>query len=133
MLLKSVTYQVFEQERSGPWPTDRASWHQIDGQVVLNFLNGQTLFISWAKGIVQYCIQQGEQSYFSPDTLVEVPMTNHAYWLQLVGKNIDLTYRDQEQQVLVISNAENNLFISSQYDDGVFRGDCVRISHINPL
>jgi hypothetical protein len=133
MLLKSVTYQVFEHERSGPWPTNRTSWHQIDGQVVLNFFNGQSLFISWGNGIVQYCIEQREQSFFSPDTLVEVPMTDHPYWLQFAGKNIGLTYLDQEQQVLTVTNAKNNLFISSQYDDGTFRGDCVRISQLSPL
>ena len=133
MLLQQVTYHVFEHEISEPWVTEGASWHQTDGQIVLTFRDEKPIFLSWSSDLVQYNMAQRDHSFFNEGSLTEVDMTQHPCWLQLVGKEIELKFVDTEHQVLVVSNDEASVFVSSQYDDGSFCGDCVRVSQTNPL
>ena len=133
MILQQVAYHVFEHESAEPWATDRFGWHQMDGQVVLTFKGQSMLFISWGNGPIQYSIEQKDHSFFNDGLLLEMEMSQHPYWQPLINQEIVLSYVDEQHQVLAATHGENNLFISSQYDDGMFGGDCVRVSHANPL
>lgn len=105
----------------------------MDGQVVLDFSDGESVFISWGNDPVQYSIERRSQSFFNVGALTSVDMTNHPYWSGMIGHEIQMAYSDEEHQVLRISDRENFVFLSSQYDDGTFEGDCVRVSKKNPL
>ena len=133
MILQRVAYQVFEHEAAGPWATDRTDWHQMDGEVVLTFNDGKKVFLSWGAGPQQYSIEQKDHSFFNVGVLVEVEMTEHSYWRPLIEQEIEIRYVDDEHQVLALERNEQSIFISSQYDDGTFYGDCVRVSQASPL
>ena len=133
MILQRVVYRVFEREAAGPWAVDRIAWHQMDGEIVLTFSTGRETFISWGMGQKQYSIQQKEHSFFNAGALVEVEMNQHPYWLPFIGREIKLNYVDDDHQVLALCQGKQNIFMSSQSDDGMFYGDCVRISQASPL
>lgn len=133
MILQRVAYHVFEHELPGPWVTVSTAWHQLDGEVALTFSNDNTVFISWGNGPLQYSIEQKDSSFFNAGVLTAVEMTQHPYWLPFIEKDISLDYLKDDHQVLVLSHEEESLLLSSQYDDGTFCGDCVRVSHANPL
>lgn len=133
MLLHRVTYQVFGYESGGPWAIDRAAWHQMDGEVVLTFSTGKRLFVSWGNVPLPYSVEQKENTFFQVGSLTEVDMTQHPYWLPFIEREIELKYFDEDHQVLVVSHQTASLFVSSQYDDGTFCGDCIRVSLANPL
>jgi hypothetical protein len=133
MRLSKVTYRVFEREAEGPWAAETTAWHQLDGEIMLTFTDGNREYISWGSEPEQYCVQRKNKTSFSPDTLCEVDMTEHPYWKELEGQTITHEFADKLHQVLVIRNGDNSVFLSSQYDDGTFLGDCVRVSKSNPL
>lgn len=133
MRLQHVTYQLFAHEASGSWSTEPTSWHQMDGQIVLAFAERDQLFVSWGSGPVHYSIEQRSGSFFSPDLLTATVMTTHPYWNEMIGKSIQIGYEDQSHQVLKVSCDQGALYVSSQYDDGTFCGDCVRVSKTSPL
>lgn len=133
MLLQHVTYQVFAHEVSESWPTEPSSWHQMDGQIVLAFAECEPLFVSWGSGPVQYSIEQRSSSFFSPGLLMDTVMTLHPYWNEMIGKHIQVGYEGDDHQVLKVSCDNSALYVSSQYDDSTFRGDCVRVSKTSPL
>jgi len=136
MKLSHVAYSVFEFEASEPWSEDAQGWHQIDGQVVLSFSDQECLFVSWQWGFqgVSYHIAQQRKSFsFGETPLVSLSMEDHPYWKGLIGQEIEPRILDPGHQVLMLDAGVDKIFLSSQYDDGVFEGDCVRISKVNPL
>jgi hypothetical protein len=133
MQLRKVTYQVFECETKGSWSADPSGWHQLDGEIVLTFSDGECEYISWGKGPAQYCIQIKKETFFTPGTLQEIAMSDHPYWKELCGKSILREFLDEQHQVLLVACGEKSVFLSSQYDDGVFLGDCVRVAKKSPL
>ena len=100
---------------------------------MLTSSDGKRKYISWGSEPEQYCIQIKEKTFFSPDALCEVDMSEHPYWKEFEGQTITHEFADEQHQVLVIHNGDNSVFLSSQYDDGTFSGDCVRVSKSNPL
>lgn len=133
MILQRVTYNLFEHELAGPWATDTDAWHQLDGEVALTFSNDKTVFVSWGNGPKQYSIEQKGSSFFSADVLTVLEMTQHPYWQPFIEREVTMNFSSNDHQVLALVSGEESLFLSSQYDDGTFCGDCVRVSRANPL
>ncbi|WP_172205360.1 hypothetical protein [Niveibacterium sp. COAC-50] len=133
MILLRVTYHVFEHELAGPWPTDRTSWHQLDGEVALTFSNDKTVFVSWGNTPLQYSIEQKGCSFFNAGVLTAVDMTQHPHWRPFIERDVTMNYIKNDHQVLSLTAGEESLFLTSQYDDGTFCGDCVRVSRAKPL
>lgn len=124
---------MLEREAREKWDSAPDGWHQLDGEVKLEFFDCNPLFMSWGKHPIQYSIEARTQSFFSPGLLVPVDFSGHPYWKKMIGHQIQEEYIDEENQVLRISDGENFVFLSSRYDDGKFQGDCVRVSIQNPL
>lgn len=131
MRLQQVTYRVFEHE-IGPLGAGEPLWHQIDGEVVLAG-KGDAEFISWCSEPVQYCVGRRRASFFNPGALRAVDLSRHTIWHRLVGREVSVRFADPEHQVLRIEGAGCTVFLSSQYDDGRFQGDCIRVSSKDPL
>jgi len=133
MRLHRVAYGLFEHEAGATWPAEADSWHHLDGEVVLTFSDGATEFISWSSEPVQYSVGRSATTPFLPEVLQSVDMTTHPMWREIVDSDVSLRFMDDERQVLQIASGARSVFISSQYEDGVFLGDCVRVSAKNPL
>jgi hypothetical protein len=133
MRLSKVSYHVFEHEVERSWADAPDAWHQLDGQVVLEFEDAGPVFVSWGSEPEQYCIAQLSTSFFVDSALRLVAMSQHAFWNPMMGRIVDLTFVDDRCQVLKVSDGQSALFLSSQYDDGSFFGDAVRVSRSRPL
>lgn len=133
MILQRVTYHVFEHELAASSVTNIAACHVLDGEIELTFSGGKTMFVSWGNGSLQYCIEQKKDSFFNAAALKTVDVTHHPYWRPLVEREIAMSYIDDAHQVLALASGQDSLFLSSQYHDGTFFGDCVRVSRENPL
>ena len=133
MRLHRVAYGLFEHEAGASWPAGVDSWHHLDGEVVLTFSDGATEFISWCSEPVQYSVGRSMTTHFRPEALRPVDMTAHPIWRGIVDSDVSLRFMDDEHQVLQIASGGRAVFISSQYEAGVFFGDCVRVSEKNPL
>lgn len=133
MRLQRVAYGLFEHEAGATWPAEADGWHHLDGEVVLTFSDGATEFISWSSEPVQYSIGRSTTTHFRPEVLRSVDMTTHPMWRGIVDRDVSLRFMDDERQVLQIAGGALVVFISSQYEDGGFLGDCVRVSAKNPL
>ena len=133
MILRRVTYNLFEHELAGSWATDIDIWHQLDGEVTLTFNNDKTVFVSWGNGPQQYSIEQKDSSFFSAGGLTALEMTQHPYWQPFIEREVTMNYTSDDRQVLALVCGEESLFLSSQYDDGTFSGDCIRVSRANTI
>lgn len=133
MILTHVTYELFEHEFDQFLAEEANGWHQLDGQVRLDFSDSPSVYISWIGAPVQYCIGLGSQSHFKSDAMRHhIDMTKHPYWSNLIFKDISISFIAPLNQVIRIYSYQHQVFLSSQYDDGMFQGDCVRISQIQP-
>jgi hypothetical protein len=132
MHLSGVEYQTLPNDIPYVLETETLGWHQLDGQIKLQFSDGHTVFISWGDKPIQYSIEIQSVTFFSPGSLVEMPMNENPFWNSLVGSEIILEYIDATHQVLQVRGRHTSIFLSSQYDDGAFQGDCVRVSTVNP-
>lgn len=133
MILQCVTYCLFEYEQTEQWTTDSAAWHQLDGEICLIFSGSRRLFVSWGDGPQQYSIEQKDSSFFSVGLLKELDVTRHPFWWLFIGHELTMRYIDEDHQVLAVVACGETLYLSSQYDNGMFWGDCVRVSRVNPL
>jgi hypothetical protein len=132
MVLTEVHYELFPHEADWLTADENSGWHQLDGQVRLNFANGATQFISWGTGPVQYSVEVRDVSFFNERALTSLRMNSHPYWRELVGHRLDVAYLGTNHQVLKLFNEQVGVFLSSQYEDGTFQGDCVRVSPREP-
>jgi hypothetical protein len=131
MILSHVTYELFPFEEVYFAANEASGWHHLDGQVRLNMLDGASQFVSWGSGPLQYSIEVRPESFFSVGSVTKhIDVSAHSYWTGLVGKHINFDYVDKDHQVLRLSTDKNELFLSSQYEDGTFLGDCVRVSPV---
>ena len=133
MRLHRIAYGLFEHEADATWPAEADSWHQLDGEVVLTFSDGATEFISWCGDPVQYSVGRNMTTHFRPEILRPFDMSTHPMWRGIVDSDVSLRFMDDEQQVLQIASGGRAVFISSQYEDGDFFGDCIRVSAKIPL
>lgn len=133
MILQRIAYHVFEHELTGLWAAERTAWHHLDGEVALTLSDDKRVFISWGNGPLQFSIEQKGSSFFNAGGLSAIEMTQHPYWRPFIGREVSMNYFNDDHQVLVLASGKENLFLSSQYDDGTFCGDCVRVSRANPL
>lgn len=133
MRLRQVAYGLFEHEAGATWPAELDSWHQLDGELVLTFSDGSIDFISWSSEPVQYSVGRSATTHFRLEALLRVDMTAHPMWRGIVDSDVSLQFIDDERQVLQIASSARAVFISSQYEDGGFLGDCIRVSARNPL
>lgn len=133
MILASVHYQVFPGEAEALEADARRTWHQIEGELRLEFTDGPAQFISWGNGPVLYAVEIRDDSFFDEYMLGSVEMTDHPYWSELIGYELQLEYADPDHQVLAITSAAGRLFLSSQHVDGSFQGDSLRISPHPPV
>jgi hypothetical protein len=128
MILASIYYQVFPGEAEALEADAERDWHQIEGELRLEFTDGPAQFVSWGNGPVQYAVEVREDSFFDEHLLASVEMSDHPYWSNLIGHELSLDYADPDHQVLRVVSAAGEVFLSSQYADGTFQGDSLRIA-----
>lgn len=134
MTLARIIYELFPFEELYFAADEASGWHQLDGQVRLEMTDGTSQFVSWGNEPLQYSIEVRSESFFSDGAVTKhFDMSRHSYWTGLVGKSIEFDYVDQGHQVLRLFADKTELFLSSQYDDGTFQGDCVRVSPVCEL
>lgn len=131
MRLQQVTYRLFEHEVAQSW-SEETHWHQLDGEVML-VGEEQARFISWCSEPVQYCIGTSSGTFFRTGVLQSMDVSEHPLWRKLIGSDVSTRFLDSDRQVLQIEGAGCSVYVSSQYGDGQFQGDCVRASATNPL
>lgn len=133
MRLSKVSDHLFEHEVEQSWGDTPDAWHPLDGQVVFEFEDAAPVYVSWGSVPVQHCIAQRSISFFADGTLLPEVMSEHAFWKPMIGRTVERSHVAGERQVLKVSDGQSALFLSSQYDDGSFFGDAVRVSRTKPL
>ena len=131
MVLATVHYEIFPSE-VGSF-TGECGWHQLDGEVRLGFTDAPEMFISWGNEPHQYSVEVRSASFFSAGRLSSLQMSAHPYWQSLIGHELSIARMDTEHQILRLSAVPGEVFLSSQYDDGTFQGDCIRVSQRTPI
>ncbi|MFZ6875726.1 hypothetical protein ACO0LF_26970 [Undibacterium sp. Di27W] len=133
MRLEHVDYHVFAHESAQDFSEDVSQWHQLDGQIKLSMEAGTALYISWGQGPLQYSIEVRETTFFHQELLHMVSMDKHPYWARFISHFIHWQFEDAQHQILLLSTGEEKIFLSSQYEDGMFQGDSVRVAQLKPL
>ena len=128
MILASIHYQLFPGEAEALEADAECTWHHIEGELRFEFTDGPPQFVSWGDGPVLYAVEVREESFFDEYMLASLDMSDHPYWCELIGRDVYFDYADPEHQVLKIVSPAGALFLSSQYVDGRFQGDSLRIS-----
>lgn len=131
MLLANVHYEIFSSE-AGSF-TGESDWHQLDGEVRLGFTDAPEIFISWGNEPLQYSVEVRGASFFSAGCLSSLQMSTHSYWESLIGHELSIAHLDKDHQILRVSAVPGEVFLSSQYDDGTFQGDCIRVNQRTPI
>lgn len=131
MVLATIHYEIFANE-AGSFAGE-GGWHQLDGEVRLGFTDAPEIFISWGNGPLQYSVEVRSASFFSAGRLSSRQMSAHPYWQSLIGHELNIAHMDSGHQILRLSAVSGEVFLSSQYDDGTFQGDCIRVSQRTPI
>jgi hypothetical protein len=132
MILASIHYHLFPGEAEALEADAERTWHQIEGELRLEFTDCPAQFVSWGNGPVLYAVEVRDESFFEEYMLGSVEMTDHPYWSELIGHELQLDYADPDHQVLKVGSRGGEVFLSSQYVDGSFNGDSLRISPLPP-
>lgn len=111
--LASVCYRVFEGEEAIVDVAAVGSVHDIGGEVVITFQDGQRIFISWVSKPVQYAVGMNDASYFLPDALVDCDVSRTEMWRGLVGKEVSLDFVAADNQVLKVSSPTHHVLLCS--------------------
>jgi hypothetical protein len=127
MVLSKVTYRLFDYERL---PTGGADPYYLDGEVVLEMVDGKRLFFSWGNKPKQHSVEVRDCSFFNDVALVNIDVTDQPCWRPLVGQPSLHQFVDSDHQVLRVNDA---VFLASRCSDGYFYGDCICVSTKNPL
>ncbi len=131
MVLATVHYEIFPSE-AGSF-TGEGGWHQLDSEVRLGFTDAPEMFISWGNKPLQYSVEIRSTSFFSAGCRSSLQMSAHPYWQSLIGHELNIAHMDSGHQILRLSAVSGEVFLSSQYDDGTFQGDCIRVSQRTPI
>lgn len=131
MVLATVHYELLPNEARSF--SGEGGWHQLDCEVRLSFTDAPEVFVSWGKEPLRYSVEVRTASFFTADRLSSLGMSTHPYWQALVGHELCIAHVDTEHQVLKLSAVHGEVFLSSQYDDGTFQGDCIRVSQRTPI
>ncbi len=138
MILANIHYHLFPGEAEALDAFAERNWHQLDGELRLEFTDAPACFISWGRGrspgqdATRYAVEVRDESFFEACLLASLEMSDHPYWNNLIGHNLRLDYMDTEHQILRIASAAGKLFLSSQSVDGRFQGDSLRVSPLPP-
>lgn len=130
---QSVDYLLFPyevddfEEREGDY-----IYHHLDGELRLIFQDQTVLYFSWINRPMTYSIGWSQKPHFNEGALSPYNMSNSAFWKPFVGQPITFEHFDKTHQVVKLFCSYAELFLSSQYEDGMFSGDCVRVSPTNP-
>lgn len=128
MILASIHYHVFPGEAEALDADSAHNWHQIDGELRLEFTDLPARFVSWARGPVLYSVEVSNESFFGRELLGSLEMTDHPYWSELIGHQLNLDYAAPNHQVLKLATPAGEVFLSSQQQDGLFQADSLRVS-----
>ncbi len=132
MILASIHYHLFPGEAEALEGHPERNWHQIEGELRLEYTDAPAQFVSWGNGPVTYAVQVSDESFFDEHLLASVEMSEHPYWSGLIGHELRLDYTGPDHQVLKVTTAGGDVFLSSQYADGAFQGDSLRVSPATP-
>lgn len=132
MILASIHYHLFPEEAALLDAAVERHWHQIDGELRLEFTDAPACFVSWGSGPVAYAVEVREESFFAKDMLASLEMSDHPYWTNLIGQELRLHYADEDCQILKLFTPRGEVFLSSQDSEGAFKGDSLRVSPLPP-
>lgn len=128
MKLSKVEYEFFEDFEEASIDAT-----VLNRQVRLHFSDAPTLFISWTwerqydESCSNYSIGFSTESYLTDTAPVVVDASTSPFWRDLIGHEVELTFVDDDFQVLKITSGGNAVFCSS------LDLDVVRISSESPL
>lgn len=131
MVLAAVHYEIFPSEALSF--AGEGDWHQLDGEVRLGFTDAPEMFISWGNEPLQYSVEVRSTSFFSAGRLSSLQMNANPYWQSIIGHELSIAHIGMEHQILKLSAVPGEVFLSSQYNDGTFEGDCIRVSQCTPI
>lgn len=121
MFLKRVVYELFwfeEGRELGP----EQDYEGLYRQIRLETTDGACEYISWdwGQGKEDYFVAHGRSSFFTtlPDKQRDVSDTST--WQPLVGREVTITYRDQEWQVIEVRSGASVVYCCSFAIDRVF-------------
>jgi hypothetical protein len=132
MILASIHYHVFPGEAESLEAEATRNWHQLDGELRLEFTDRPACFVSWGSRPVLYSVEVSNASFFAEHLLGSVEMTDHPYWSELIGHELRLSYAAADHQVLKFATPGAEVFLSSQHQNGAFQGDSLRVSPVAP-
>jgi hypothetical protein len=131
-LLDAVVYRLFESEL-GMVSTARAGLnHLLDAEIEFRFDDGSKKFISWASEPEQYCLAICPQTFFSPDVLIEIDVTDHPHWRAMQGERVEFVVLDRENQCIEVRSTRSSVFLAST-ENGHWWADVVAVSSSQPL
>jgi hypothetical protein len=130
--LDAVVYRLFESELNVVSAVRAGMDHIIDAEIEFRFEDGSKKFVSWASDPEQYCLAIFPQTFFSPDALVEVDVTDHPHWRVMRGERIEFLMLDREHQCIEVRSTRGSAFLAST-ENGHWWADVVAVSSSQPL
>ena len=130
--LNAVVYRIFERELDIVSVVRAGMNHILDAEIEFRFDDGTKKFVSWASDPEQYCLATSPQTFFSPDALVEVDVTDHPHWRAMRGESVTFLLLDREHQCIEVRSTHGSAFLAST-ENGHWRADVVAVSSSQPL
>ncbi|PHS16809.1 MAG: hypothetical protein COA86_11115 [Kangiella sp.] len=129
MKLKRVIYELYEIDLVSLH--DQSEWHEIDREIFLEFDNGEKMYFSWCNEPVQFSIGSKNHRFNEnqPDHIVDA--SGWDIWKDLIGDNIQFTYKETHQ-ILEVKGQSKSVYLSSQ-EKGSWYADVLHISDTLPV
>lgn len=121
MLLQRVVYELFDWEAEGFVSRLPSGYDELRRQVRLECADGTRVYLSWAWGQGQpdYFLAQSRDSFFTDSPQAELDVSGSSGWRALVGREVEVRYRDEGWQVIEVRSSDKVVYCCSFQCDQV--------------
>lgn len=110
MLLEKVKYRLFQHDVEWLNETSASPYQDIDREICLIGDNGSQLFISWVQDHNDFHLEWNDKPFFNDEGIV-LDFSEHELWSDLVGKEVQFEYADQERFIIKISARDAHVYL----------------------
>ena len=122
MLLKRVTYELYEWEADQFTSRLPSGYDELRRQIRLESEDGTRIYISWSWGQRQrdYFIAHNHDNFFTDSPHAELDVSESPGWEALVGRETEVRYQDDSLQVIEVRSNDLVVYCCSFWLDRVY-------------
>jgi len=110
MRLSKVVYEIYQSDLVGLEGCNWEEPHELDGQVRLEFVDMDPMFVSWIQDKDDFHVSCQNKSFFAVELEERRDMSKSQVWGALIGREIDVAFLSKDAYVLAIRSSGDRVY-----------------------